>query len=283
MKTTRFYLLYIAFAFTALASCEKFDHFTSNPNQPTQADPSLELTNIEQTAFATISTDPALASRYLVYTQSTSLTQYYGWQRGAFSYADISQVVKMEQEAQRTGKPDYQYLGKFFRSYYILNMAQMFGDVPYSKALQTMYGNLDSSAVAPAYDKQQQIYLQVLNDLKIASDSLVNDGSITGDIIYNGDVSKWKKLINSFTLRILMSLSLKESDASLNIKQRFNDIVSNPSAYPLMESNTDNGELQYYNITKNQYPYYNDNGMKTDYYLDSSFVRILKASQDPRL
>ena len=269
-----------------LASCKKFQDFQLSPNNPTVADPALLLANLERVAFSTVSTDPGLASRQLVYTQSSSNAQYYGWQRGSFDYNNISQVVKMEQEAARIGKLNYRYLGKFFRAYFIVDMTQMFGDIPYSKMMQSISDRnfSDSSATRPVYDKQQDIYLGVLNDLKIAGDSLATGQlPIQGDIIYNGDIEKWKKLINSFTLRVLISLSKKETDATLNIKQRFNDIISNPGKYPLFASNDDNGALHYFNITGNQYPYYNDNSMKTDFYLDSSFVDILQGLKDPRL
>jgi len=269
-----------------LASCKKFEDFQVNPNNPTLADPALLLTNLERVAFSTVSTDVSLASRQLVYTQSSSNAQYYGWQRGGFDYNDISQVIKMEQEAVRVGKQNYRYIGKFFRAYFIVDMTQRFGDIPYSKMMQSISDNnfSDSSAIRPAYDQQQDIYLGVLNDLRIASDSLATGQvAIGGDVVYNGVIEKWKKLINSFTLRVLMSLSKKESVAALNIKQRFNDIVSNPGKYPLFASNEDNGALPYYNITGNQYPYYNDNSMKTDFYLDSSFVDILQSLKDPRL
>jgi hypothetical protein len=270
----------------ALASCKKFEDFQVNPNNPTLADPALLLANLERVAFSTISTDASLASRQLVYTQSSSNAQYYGWQRADFSYNNISQTVKMQQEAARVSKQNYRYIGKFFQSYFIIDMTQKFGDIPYSQMMQSILKNnfSDSSATRPAYDKQQAIYLGALNDLKLASDSLSSSQTaIGGDIIYNGDIEKWKKLINSFTLRVLMSLSKKEAVADLNIQQRFNDIVSNPGKYPLFSSNDDNGRLPYYNITGNQYPYYNDNSMKTDFYLDSSFVDILQGLKDPRL
>ena len=268
----------------ALSSCKKFDYYQINPNTPTQADPSLELANIEQTAFATISTDAGLATRQLVYTQSASTTQYYGWQRAGFSYGNISQVVKMEQEAVRTAKPNYKYLGKFFRSYYIVGITLNFGDVPYSQAMQALNNNFSDAAIRPVYDAQEDIYLQVLNDLKLASDSLsASGGIINNDIIYNGDVTQWKKAINTFSLRVLMSLSKKEANTKLNIKQRFNDIVSNPAKYPLFTSNDDNAKLTYYDLVGNRYPYNNSNSLKTDYYLDDSFVKMLKGLKDPRL
>jgi hypothetical protein len=265
-------------------SCKKFDSFQENPNQPTTADPSLLLSEIEMNAFQTISPGAALASRQLVYTQSVSLDQYYGWQRTDMAYSVISQTVKMEQEAARAGKLNYRYISKFMQGYFIILMTESYGDIPYSQMMQSMNGNFDSTATRPVYDKQQDIYLNVLNDLKIASDSLSASGlAIGGDLVYGGKIENWKKLINSFTLRVLMSLSKKENNTTLNIKQRFNEIVSNPAKYPLMASNSDNGQLPYYNITKNQYPYYNSNGMKTDYYLDSTFVDLLQDLKDPRL
>lgn len=282
---TRYRLLFLLLL-SAFASCKKLDDFQINPNNPTIADPSLLLPAIERTAFSTISADAALASRYLVYTQSVSNSQYYGWQRSGMGYGNISQVVKMEQEAARTGKQNYKYIGKFFTSYFIVGMTQTFGDIPYSQMMQSIrYGNVvDTAAIRPAYDKQEDIYLGVLEQLKIASDSLsAAEVAINGDLVYDGNIENWKKLINSFTLRVLMSLSKKEGVASLNIKQRFNDIVSNPAKYPLMESNADNGRLPYYDITGNQYPYFNNNSMKTDYYLDSTFVDILQELKDPRL
>lgn len=268
----------------AIVSCKKFDAFQSNPNNPTTADPSLLLSALEQTAFKTVSPSAALASRQLVYTQSASNDQYYGWQRSDMTYSAISQAVKMEQEAARVGKLNYRYISKFFKAYFVIGMTQTFGDIPYSQMMQSMNGNFDSTATRPVYDKQADIYLGVLNDLKIASDSLsTTDLAIGGDLVYGGKINNWKKLINSFTLRVLMSLSKKESNTTLNIKQRFNDIVSNPAKYPLMTANSENGQLPFYNITGNQYSYYNNNGMKTDYYLDSTFVDILQALKDPRL
>jgi hypothetical protein len=278
--------LFIVLLVTILSSCNKFEDYQINPNNPTIADPSLLLPAIERNAFSTISADAALASRYLVYTQGASNSQYYGWQRSGMGYSNISQVVKMEQEAARVGKLNYRYIGKFFRSYFVVGMTQTFGDIPYSKMMQSIANNnvTDTLAIRPVYDKQEDVYIGVLNDLKIASDSLsATEVAIGGDLVYGGSIDKWKRLINSFTLRVLMSLSKKESVASLNIKQRFNEIVSNPAKYPLLAGNADNGKFTYFNITGNQYPYFNNNSMKTDYYLDSTFARILRNLQDPRL
>ncbi len=210
--------LLLLFSLAAFVSCKKFEEFQNNPNNPTVADPSLLLPAIERAAFSTISADAALASRYLVYTQSASNAQYYGWQRSGMGYSLVSQVVKMEQEASRVGKKNYRYIGKFLSAYFIVNMTQTFGDIPYSKMMQSIRFNnvTDTASIRPAYDKQQDVYRGVLDELKIASDSLsAAELAISGDLVYGGDIEKWKKLINSFTLRVLMSLSEKKKEMLL--------------------------------------------------------------------
>jgi hypothetical protein len=149
--------------------------------------------------------------------------------------------------------------------------------------MQAMYGDVSGAAIAPGYDDQESIYLQVLSDLEVANDSLNTNETISGDIIYNGNITQWKEAINSFALRVLMSLSLKTGDSKLQVAQRFNNIVSNPTQYPLFASNADNAQLTYYNLAGNYYPYYNNNSLKTDFYMDSSFVHLLKGFNDPRL
>lgn len=268
-----------------LPSCKKFSYYQINPNLPTQADPSLLLPNVEQVFFSTISAEDAFTCRYMAYSESADNNQYYGWTRGTFNYNNLSQVIKMEQEAARVNKPNYKYLGKFFASYFIVGTTQMFGDVPYSQAEQSLINNdFSAAALHPVYDKQEAIYLQVLNDLKTASDSLSDAGGlINNDLVYGGSIIQWKKAINSFYLRVLMSLSLHTNDASLNIAQRFNDVVSNPSQYPIFTSNADNAQLQHYDIAGSRYPYYNSSEAKIYYLMDNSFVQMLKGFNDPRL
>lgn len=277
------FLLYIISGIlctTMVISCQKFSHFQNDPNHPTEASPGLLLTNIEQSAFSTVTTSAAIACRMLCYIQSPSLDQYYGWQRAGFGgYNDLRQVMKMKAEAMRVEKPNYIALGLFFQSYYIIQLTQTFGDVPYSAAMQGEEGNYK-----PVYDTQKDTYLKVLNDLKKANNMLSeSNGVITGDVIYDGNIQQWKKAINSFSLRVLISLSHKTGDQDINVIQRFKEIVNDPATYPTFESNADNAALPYYDLEGNRYPYYNDNGIKTDFYLDESFVNILKRFKDPRL
>lgn len=260
--------------------CKKFEDFQIDPNKPTQSTPDLLLSTIIQDAFQSTTLGATLATRQMVFVNSVSNDQYYGWTRSSFdSYNDLRQVVKMEEEANRMQKPEYIPLVKFFKAYYFMKLTNTFGDIPYSSALK---GELDS--LTPAYDKQQDIFVAVLNDLKAANALITNTTTdVQGDILYSGSMQQWKRLINTLSLRILMSLSLKENNASLNVKGRFAEIVNNPQTYPLMTGNADNGELVFHDVLGTRYPTFNDNDLQTAYYMDATFVDLLKGLQDPRL
>lgn len=271
--------LYLLLAFLVL-SCSKTEDLQDDENRATAVSPELILTNIEISAFNNISLSSGLASRYLTNTNGVNSNQYYSWQRSDYStYDNLKQVSKMTEEAIRTETEVYQILAKFFNSYFIVSLTEIFGDVPYSEATKASENNY-----TPVYDTQKAIYIKVLNDLKSASDQLTNNNEvILGDVIYDGDKLKWRKLINSYYLRVLMNLSKKENITELNIKNRFNEVYSNPSKYPIFESNEDNGALYFYDIQDNRYPLQNDNDLQTAYYLEESFVKRLQDLEDPRL
>jgi hypothetical protein len=89
-------------------------------------------------------------------------------------------------------------------------------------------------------------------------------------------------LVKTLSLRVLINLSHKENNAKLNVKHRFQEIVSNPAQYPLFASNADNAQLPFYDLEGNRYPHFNNN-LQTAYYLDESFVSLLQDLRDPRL
>ncbi len=59
--------------------------------------------------------------------------------------------------------------------------------------------------------------------------------------------------------------------------------MNNPAQYPIFNSNTDNAQLKFYDLDNDRYPYYNDNSIQTAYYMEETFVDLLKQLQDPRL
>ncbi|MCT4296193.1 SusD/RagB family nutrient-binding outer membrane lipoprotein [Elizabethkingia anophelis] len=279
MKSTKIYFLTII-TVLGLSGCSKVEDYQDDPNRPTRVGPESLLPDIEINAFKTIDASAALASRQLTYINGVNREQYYDWQRSSSSfgnYDNIKQVQKMISEAERTGSPVYKSLARFFRSYFFISLTETYGDIPYSEAVK-------DGIFYPKYDDQKSIYKDVLNELALANTELSKfNSNISGDLIYNGDLFKWRKLINSYRLRILMDLSKRADDSDLNVKQSFADIVNNPSQNPIMEGIGDSGALPFYNLVNNRYPYFNSNDLKTAYYMEQSFVDKLKKSKDPRL
>lgn len=262
------------------SGCKKFSEFQIDPNKSTIATPDLLLNSIAQSALQSSNIEIALASRQMVYTDAVRQTQYYGWTRGSYNaYNNLRQVLKMEQAAQSQGKAEYLPLAKFFRAWYFLQLTQMFGDIPYSQALRG-----EENIGTPVYDKQEDIYLDILEQLKQANDLITtNTASVQGDIVYGGNMQQWKRAINSLSLRVLMSLSLKESNTRFNLKNRFAEIVNDATKYPILTGNADNLQLKFYDLQSNRYPYFNNNDMQTTFYMEESFVNLLKSLQDVRL
>lgn len=272
----------IAVLVTALvlgaSACESFDDLVADPNRPTAVNPSLLLTDIEVAAFRDqVSLGAALASRYAVFTDGVNADQYYGWNRAGFGpYDRLRSVARMTMEAERTETPSYVAVGKFFRAYYLTQLTQTFGDVPYSEAL-----NADERVFAPVYDPQADVYAGILDELDEANDMLAAEtGEVLGDVIYGGDLLSWRKLINSFQLRILMGLSAKQGN---DVAGRFRAIVQDPARYPIFTSNADNGQLVFLDRDGNRYPLFNNRDLQTAYFMEGSFVDLLREREDPRL
>jgi hypothetical protein len=85
-------------------------------------------------------------------------------------------------------------------------LTDWFGNIPYfeaNKGLEQVY--------QPVYDNQQAIYADMLKELDEActniSASNPDEGFAAADMIYNGDVAKWKKWGYSLMLRLAMRIS----------------------------------------------------------------------------
>ncbi len=249
----------------AATGCKKqFDEYASNPNLPTSVPAYLLLRQVENDIPVLPGGD---ADKFCQFTLSSYT--YYGtneyWTGAAgLNYGTLRNVVAMEKEAEKSSGANnpYSALAKFFKAYLFVDMSLKVGDLPMSEALK----GLDNQT--PKYDTQKDIFkqaLQLLEDANTQMASLISssNSAILGDFFYKENISnpkdglqslkQWQKVVNTYKLRLLIHLSKKEADADLNIKQKFNETVSNPTKYPVMESMSDN--LEYvYNTAYNKYP-----------------------------
>src|SRR2546425_11526891 len=101
------------------------------------------------------------------------------------------------------GVPNWEAVGRIMKSYVFSVMTDAMGDIPYSEAFQ------ERALLTPKYDTQQAIYTALFADLAKASGQIepAGIGFTTGDIMYGGDMTQWRKFANSLRLRLAMHLA----------------------------------------------------------------------------
>lgn len=258
------------------ASCTKLQDYNENPNNVKEVHPQLLLTNIVWDAFQVEGANPMYATHMIVQTDREDIIQYYKWNRGDFNYYnDLRNVTKMIEEAERIQDPSYIAIGKLFRAYYFYKLTLQFGDIPYSQALK----GESEGIYTPVYDSQKDIFIGILKELEEAN-QLISDNPIAGDIVYRGNPDNWKKLINSFRLKVLITLSKKENDNDLNIKNTFANIVA---SQPIFTSISDNAQIAFLDQLGSRYTEFNNSNYGSGRYADSTMIKRLRDRQDPRL
>ncbi|HYG38427.1 MAG TPA: SusD/RagB family nutrient-binding outer membrane lipoprotein, partial [Cytophagales bacterium] len=96
-------------------------------------------------------------------------------------------------------------VGRIMKVLIFHRITDLYGDIPYFEAGQGFYKQI----FTPKYDKQEDIYADMLKELSEATAALPaeTDASFSGDLMYGGDLSKWKKFGNSLMLRLGMRLT----------------------------------------------------------------------------
>lgn len=260
----------------SLFSCQDLDKLNEDPNKVQDADAYLIMTNMLKSSFTMNGINKEYATQMIVMTDGENSSQFFKWNRGSFGdYKDLLQVDKMIEQAKKKGQEEYIGVGHFLRAYLFYNLAITFGDVPFSEAL------LGEEGVGfPKYDTQEDVFMHVLKELDLASEYIAKGNTMKGDIIYNGDLSKWEKLIDSYKLKVLMSLSKKTQVGDIDIVTKFKDVFTKGN---LLQSNADNGQLNYYDQAGSRYPQFNSSSYGSGMYMASTLIDFLKERRDPRL
>ncbi|MEI7724730.1 MAG: SusD/RagB family nutrient-binding outer membrane lipoprotein [Bacteroidota bacterium] len=212
----------------SLASCRKdFKEINTNPNSfSTASDGSLfnEVISSLQLGW----NEQFYINNEILYkqTQLAALTKE-GW--GNFTlgteeiwsnyYGALPEVRELEK---RFGKYDnspgvvnMRAMLKITMALKTFKVTDIFGDMPFTEA---GYGFQNLDYLRPKFDKQRDIYLALLDDLKWADENIDETApiiepfaSFSGfDKLFNGDLKKWKKLANSLRLRHAMRMAEKE-------------------------------------------------------------------------
>ncbi len=170
-------------------------------------------------------------------------------------------------------------IARIFKAFMFQRMTDMYGDCPYSQA---GLGEI-SGITAPVYDKQQDIYMDLLNELSTAAASLDTTAVNTlnsADLLYGGDPREWKKFAYSEMVRIAMRMSKVDPG---NAQKWVQAAVRGG----VMTSNSDNAIIAHQDVANTPAP--NGSGLvltsldPAAYRLSETFVNYLKRTGDPRL
>ena len=322
MKKTK-YIFFLLMGAILLNSCSKqIAQKENNPNNPSSVPPNLILGTV-LTAMSGTYTDGSTGigalggvnswdnvhdwNQYHCQNYNYYGNNIYSWTNnsteiengignisdGPFnSYLVLKNVAQMETEVTSRGGAalnPYEAVGRFIKAWYFYNMTSLMGDVPLTQALQ-------APAVSnPTYTPQEQVFLYVLNQLDSANNDLTalianNDNSLSAaqDIYYGGDLTKWRKAVNSFKLRVLVALSPKASDATLNVPAQFANILNNPSKYPIFTGENDDLAFVYNpggSNTFSTYPFNPSNfgSIAGRFNMAYTYVNALTTISDPRV
>ncbi|QCK16755.1 SusD/RagB family nutrient-binding outer membrane lipoprotein [Mangrovivirga cuniculi] len=142
------------------------------------------------------SVDYFQTDRYI--TRNDWLTAY--WTEAYVDYGmQTQQVINLTEEDETLSNKTN--IARIWKAFLVHRITDLWGDVPYFEAWT---GN-----TTPEYTPQEEIYLDMLNELKEAESLLdpSKDSFDGADLIYGGDVNLWAKFANSLRLRLAMRLS----------------------------------------------------------------------------
>ncbi|HLX91098.1 MAG TPA: SusD/RagB family nutrient-binding outer membrane lipoprotein [Puia sp.] len=297
------YILYFIAGITMVSSCsKKIASKQTDPNDPTSVPPALILGTILNDMAGTGSDgslgginswgEVAQWDQYHCQNYNYYGNNIYSWTSGSFDpYLTLKNVIQMEKEVTSRGGNavnPYEAVGRFAAAYYYYNLTSMFGDVPQAEALNTANST-------PAYTPQEQVFAFVLNELDSANSdfaSLIaaNDNSLSPsqDFFYGGSLTAWQKLVNTFKLRVLIALSGKAGDATLNVATQFANIFNNPTTYPVFTSTGDDMQFIYNPGQTNTYSTYpfnpsNFGSIAARFNMAYTYVNALTTINDPRV
>ncbi|MGM0545501.1 MAG: SusD/RagB family nutrient-binding outer membrane lipoprotein [Bacteroidota bacterium] len=272
MKKLILSITIIAFVVSSCDIASFDDDINDNPNLPSEAESSQLIANA-MLSLPGLSSSPQgeYNAQYLsetiyidgsLYPQAT--TSFYWLYEGPLQ--NLQTAIDNSDNANEVA------VAKILKGYFFWHTTDRWGDIPYSEALEGV------EDFTPAYDTQEDIYESIFTSLKDAGDELDTSGSLSNDIIYDGDIEKWEKLSN--TIRLLMALRLSEVDEQW-AEDEFNSALDDG----IMTSNDDNLVFQHLEDENNE-NYWHDQIVRQSrewWALSERLVDMMEPVDDPRL
>ena len=213
IKASWTFLILIAFIGLLTVGCTDFlddPELQTDPNRAVDVHPDLLLNTIQISHF--FMQEGALARTFAMWMQQMSGTdrQYLAYDRYSIVEADhdgefndvytgggLIDIRKVIEKCNENGWVNYRGIAKVWEALVIGTAASIWGNIPYSEAV-------NPEIETPKLDTQAEIYaaIQALLDDAIADLTAADGGYLPpNDLVYGGDLEKWVRFAHSLKAR----------------------------------------------------------------------------------
>jgi hypothetical protein len=283
-KILNFSLLVIAFSI--VTSCENgFDDLNTSKTGITNLDPVLVLNNaviflsypagtasyemgIVQQAISS-NTGVLLGANFNQVNINNTPSNWTNYYQNVVKYTSDA-IVRTKDDPARTNLMN---MARIVQAQAFMILTDTYGSIPYTDAGKGFPGQV----FFPEYQTQEAVYRGILEELAGATDALDAGAKIeTSDVLYGGNIAKWKKFGYSLLLRAGMHLS--EVDATTAAAA-----VAHAFAGGVITDNADDAVIKHDANFVSPLGNLLNGTEAANIYLAEPFVKALQANNDPRL
>jgi hypothetical protein len=198
------------------------------------------------------------------------------WNEGYTALSRLDQAIKVATVQDPVKFRNVIQIARINQIFIYQRISDAYGAIPFSEALLAESGN-----VTPKYDAQQEVYIALLTNLQAAITALdPTAGTVTGDLYFSGDVTKWRKAGYSLMLRLAMRLTKVDAATAKTWTER-------AYAGGVMASNDDNMVFRTDGANDDTRNASTGALLVTDDFQQvrwsQTFISFLKATNDPRI
>lgn len=285
MKRIKTFILSGILLFAAVSCDNGFDEMNVNPIALTDVEPVFQLNSAivsSAPTYGNLSYETTIVKQMITpfsgvgaaanFNQDNRSVAAGNWTNGYRNL--IKNVVDVINHTQDDPAQANLYnIARIWKAFAFMILTDTYGNIPYFSAGQGYLQNVSN----PTYDTQEAIYADLLTELEAASLALDPAGqSVSGEMLYAGDLVKWKRLGNSLLLRAAMRLSKVDAGKAA-------EYVTKAVSGGVMASNADNAVIRHNANFNNPIGSQLNGGQSAFYYLTEDFVHYLKTHDDPRL
>lgn len=301
MKVYKIFAGMLLLAFTQLSCTKNFEEINTDPIRPTTITPGVLLGQMQ---YKFVNTSIGMAKGFShelmqvtaprespsggVHRYEITANMGSGLWEGFYNrMADLEDLYSI---AGKLKVSNYASVALVYKAWAFSILTDCFGEVPYAEVARATEG-----IYQPAFDTQKDIYVNLLKGLDSANawfdtysalayggDQLYNANTQTAANVQVAGMVKWKKFCNSLKLRLLLRISKRNGE--VEVDRQINEILSNPTKYPVFTSTADDAIFRYPGTNPYYNPYYNARDLdwrQSDYYT-MFFIDKMNADNDPR-